>query len=133
MGFPMSRIVGGIGISHTPSMGSEFDRGMREGFDPAWKIWFDGTRPVKAWLEAIRPDQIVVIYNDHLNFFEFEAYPTLAIGVADRFAQADEGWGKRTFPDLVGDIKFGWHMAESLIRAEFDFTVCQDRKAHGRR
>jgi len=122
----MSRIVGGIGISHTPSMGSEFDRGMREGFSPAWKLWFDGTRPVKAWLEAMRPDQIVVIYNDHLNFFEFDAYPTLAIGVADRFAQADEGWGKRPYPDLAGDIKFGWHIAGSLIQQEFDLTVCQE-------
>jgi protocatechuate 4,5-dioxygenase, beta chain len=122
----MSRIVGGIGISHTPSMGSEFDRGMRQGFSPAWKIWFDGTRPVKAWLEAMRPDQIVVIYNDHLNFFEFDAYPTLAIGVADRFAQADEGWGKRPYPDLGGDIQFGWHIAGSLIQQEFDLTVCQE-------
>lgn len=122
----MSRIVGGIGISHTPSMGSEFDRGMREAFDPPWKAWFDGTRPVKAWLAAMRPDQIVVIYNDHLNFFEFDAYPTLAIGVADRFAQADEGWGKRPFPDLAGDVKFGWYMAESLIQQEFDLTVCQE-------
>jgi hypothetical protein len=107
-------------------MGSEFDRGMREGFSPAWKIWFDGTRPVKAWLEAMRPDQIVVIYNDHLNFFEFNAYPTLAIGVADRFAQADEGWGKRPYPDLAGDSKFGWHIAGSLIQQEFDLTVCQE-------
>ena len=44
----MSRIVGGIGISHTPSMGTEFDQGMRGTFDPAWKQWFDGTRPVKG-------------------------------------------------------------------------------------
>jgi protocatechuate 4,5-dioxygenase, beta chain len=122
----MAKIIGGIGISHTPSMGMEFDRGMREGFDPLWQVWFDGTRPVKAWLEAIRPDQIVIIYNDHLNFFEFDAYPTLAIGVADRFAQADEGWGKRPHPDLDGDTLFGWHMTEHLVRQEFDLTVCQE-------
>ncbi len=122
----MSRIVGGIGISHTPSMGTEFDRGMREGFSPAWQVWFDGTRPVKAWLAAMRPDQIVVIYNDHLNLFEFDAYPTLAIGVAERFAQADEGWGKRPLPDLPGDTAFGWHVTESLIQQEFDLTVCQE-------
>jgi hypothetical protein len=34
--------------------------------------WFDGTRPVKAWLDSMHPDQMVVIYNDHLNFFEFQ-------------------------------------------------------------
>jgi protocatechuate 4,5-dioxygenase, beta chain len=122
----MARVVGGIGISHTPSMGVEFDRGMRDGFDPAWQIWFDGTRPVKAWLEATRPDQIIVIYNDHLNFFEFDAYPTLAIGVANAFPQADEGWGRRPYPDLEGDTAFGWHVTESLINDEFDLTVCQE-------
>ena len=108
----MAQLVGGLGIAHTPSMGIEYDRGMRVGFDPRWQRWFDGTRPVKAWLEAIRPDQIVIIYNDHLNFFEFDAYPTLAIGVADSFAQADEGWGKRPHPDLDGDTLFGWHMTD---------------------
>ena len=122
----MSWIVGGIGFSHTPSMGMEFDRGMKDGFDPVWQPWFDGTRPVKRWLEALRPDQIVIIYNDHLNFFEFDAYPTLAIGVADRFAQADEGWGRRQYPELPGDTTFGWHVTQSLIEQEFDMTVCQE-------
>jgi hypothetical protein len=67
-----------------------------------------------------------VIYNDNLNLFEFDAYPTLAIGVADQFAQADEGWGKRPQPDLEGDSSFGWHVTESLIQQEFDLTVCQE-------
>ena len=31
----MSRILGGIGIAHTPSMGYQYDKGVREGFDPA--------------------------------------------------------------------------------------------------
>jgi hypothetical protein len=123
----MAELIGGIGISHTPSMGMEFDRGMREGFAPEWQTWFDGTRPAKDWVAAARPDQIVIIYNDHLNHFEFDAYPTLAIGVADRFAQADEGWGPRPFPDLVGDTRFGWYMTERLVRDHgFDLTVCQE-------
>jgi len=54
----------------------------------------------------------------------FEA--TFALGVADRFAQADEGWGRRDFPDLPGDSAFGWHLAHSLIDDEFDPTICQD-------
>lgn len=122
----VTSIIGGIGISHTPSMGTEYDRGMREGFKPEWQRWFDGTRPVKQWLAAARPDQIVVIYNDHLNHFEFDAYPTLAIGVAERFEQADEGWGPRPFPDLPGDTEFGWAVTERLVRDfGFDLTVCQ--------
>ena len=121
----MARIVGGLGISHTPSMGVEYDRGLAKGWAPEWKTWFDGTRPVKAWLQAMAPDQVVIVYNDHLNHFQFDAYPTLAIGVADSFPQADEGFGLRPFPSLAGDTAFGWAMTESLVRGGFDMTVCQ--------
>ncbi len=122
----MARIIGGLGISHTPSMGVEYDKGMAQGWAPEWKHWFDGVQPVKAWLEEARPDQLVVVYNDHLNHFHFDAYPTLAIGVADSFPQADEGFGLRPFPSLPGDTGFGWHVTEKLVRGGFDMTVCQD-------
>ena len=128
----MARIVGGIGISHSPSMGVEFDRGMTQGWDPRWKLWFDGLQPVKSWLEEMRPDHIVIVYNDHLNHFTFDAYPTFAAGVAPVFPQADEGWGPRALPDLRGDPQFGWHMCTELVAREFDLTVCQEmRLDHG--
>jgi hypothetical protein len=114
-----------MGISHTPSMGVEYDRGLSRGWAPEWKVWFDGVQPVKAWLEALKPDQVVIVYNDHLNHFEFDAYPTLAIGVADEFPQADEGFGLRPFPGLPGDVAFGWHVTNALVRGGFDMTVCQ--------
>ncbi len=34
--------------------------------------------------------------------------------------------GKRPHPDLDGDTAFGWHVTESLVRQEFDLTVCQE-------
>lgn len=122
----MARIIGGLGISHTPSMGVEYDKGMAGGWAPEWKLWFDGVQPVKAWLAEQRPDQLVVVYNDHLNHFHFDAYPTLAIGVAETFPQADEGFGLRPFPSLPGDLGFGWHVTEQLVRGGFDMTVCQE-------
>jgi len=113
-------------------MGTEYDRGMAGRFDPRWQLWFDGLQPVKAWLAAARPDHIVIIYNDHLNHFTFDAYPTFALGVAERFPQADEGWGPRQIPELRGDPAFGWHMCEQLVRQEFDLTVCQQMRVdHG--
>ncbi len=128
----MARIVGGFGISHSPSMGVEYDRGMAGGFDARWQLWFDGLQPVKRWLAAARPDHIVIVYNDHLNHFTFDAYPTFAIGVAHTFPQADEGWGPRPLADLRGDPEFGWHMATQLVAQEFDVTVCQElRLDHG--
>jgi protocatechuate 4,5-dioxygenase beta chain len=128
----MARLIGGIGISHTPSMGVEYDRGLARGWAPEWQVWFDGTRPVKDWLAKAAPDQVVIVYNDHLNHFEFDAYPTLAIGVSDDFPQADEGFGLRPFPSLEGDTDFGWRVTESLVRGGFDMTVCQTLKVdHG--
>ena len=122
----MARVIGGLGIAHTPSMGIEYDRGMRDGFDSRWQGWFDGTRPVHKWLAELRPSQLIVIYNDHLNHFDFRAYPTFAIGIGRSFPQADEGWGPRPFPELPGDPRWGLHLAEHLVRKEeFDLTVCQ--------
>ena len=122
----MARIVAGLGISHTPSMGVEYDRGVAGNWAPEWKLWFDGLQPVRAWLEALKPDQVVIVYNDHLNHFQFDAYPTLAIGVADSFPQADEGFGLRPFPALPGHTGFGWGLTEALVRGGFDMTVCEE-------
>lgn len=122
----MARIIGGFAISHTPSMGLEFDKGVKQGFSPRWRPWFEGTRPMRDWLAKMKPDRMVIVYNDHLNHFHFDAYPTLAIGVAESFRQADEGWGLRPFPDLKGDVELGWHLTNRLVRGGYDLTVCQD-------
>lgn len=122
----MSTIVGGIGIAHTPSMGYQYDKGMRDGFDPKWRAWYDGTRPVKDWLEGVDATRLVVIYNDHMNYFDLATYPTFAIGMAAHFPQADEGYGKRPFPGMDGDPDFAWPVARSLIDDGFDLTFCQE-------
>ncbi len=80
----------------------------------------------KEWLRRAAPDLMVLIYNDHVNQFFFDAYPTFALGVGERHGQADEGWGKRDLPDVAGDPDFGWHLARSLVEDEFDPTICQE-------
>jgi aromatic ring-opening dioxygenase catalytic subunit (LigB family) len=128
----MARVVGGFAISHSPSMGYEYDKGIAGTFEPRWKVWYDGLQPVKRWLAAAKPDHIVIVYNDHLNHFTFDAYPTFALGVAPEYPQADEGFGLRNFPSLSGDTDFGWHVANHLVRNEFDLTICEDMKIdHG--
>jgi aromatic ring-opening dioxygenase catalytic subunit (LigB family) len=94
--------------------------------DPTWAPLYDGFEPAKAWLDKLKPDLIVAVYNDHMNRFFFDAYPTFALGVADKHPQADEGWGKRDLPDLPGDAAFSWHFAQSLVEDEFDPTICQE-------
>lgn len=122
----MSGLIGGIGIAHTPSMGYQYDKGMAGDWDPAWKLWFDGTRPVRDWLEKKAPTHLIVVYNDHMNYFDLSTYPTFAIGMSDHFPQADEGYGLRPFPGIDGDPNFAWPIARSLSSAGFDLTFCQE-------
>src|SRR5690349_3355905 len=117
-----SRVVGGIGLSHVPSVGPVVDQGKQA--DPAWKALFDAYVPVREWLAKLRPDVAVVIYNDHAADFSFDRYPTFALGVADTYPIADEGFGTRPLPEVKGDVDFSIHLSESLIEQEFDLTLC---------
>ncbi len=120
----MARVVAGIGTSHVPSIGRAYDMGKQD--DPAWKPLFDAYKPVKKWLaEEARADVAIVVYNDHGTDFFFDKYPTFALGVADAYEVADEGFGRRKLPRVPGDAAFSWHLARSLIRDEFDLTLCQ--------
>ena len=126
----MARIVGGIGCSHAPSIANSYDRGLQK--DPVWAPLYEGYEPAKVWLDRLRPDLMIIVYNDHMNRFFFDAYPTFALGVGETHPQADEGWGKRDLPDLPGHSAFSWHLAESLIEDEFDPTICQEMSVdHG--
>ncbi|HEY7246459.1 MAG TPA: class III extradiol dioxygenase family protein [Xanthobacteraceae bacterium] len=120
----MARIVGGIGCSHAPSIAHSYDKGQQR--DPMWAPLYEGFAPARDWLSQLRPDLMIVVYNDHMNRFFFDAYPSFALGVADTYPQADEGWGTRDLPDLAGDSRFAWHLARSLVEDEFDPAICQE-------
>ena len=119
-----SRIVAGLGLSHVPSVGVAYDRGKMQ--TPAWKPLADAYVPVREWLARLEPDVAIVVYNDHGADFMFDQYPTFAIGAADRYAIADEGFGTRPLPEVRGDSHFSIHVCESLVADEFDLTVCQE-------
>ena len=119
-----SRVVAGIGLSHVPSVGPVVDRGRQDA--PAWKPLFDAYVPVREWLQKLKPDVAIVVYNDHGADFTFDKYPTFAIGAADSYRIADEGFGTRPLPEVPGDAEFSIHLCEQLIGAEFDLTVCQE-------
>ena len=75
----MAQITGGIGTSHAPSIAAAYDKGRQQ--DPLWQPLFDGYVPARKWLESVKPDLMIMIYNDHMNRFFFDAYPTFALGV----------------------------------------------------
>ncbi len=120
----MAQIVGGIGTTHVPSIGNAIAKGLQR--DPYWKPFFDGFGAAQTWLGHVKPDIVVLIYNDHgLNFF-LDKLPTFAVGAANEYKHADEGWGLPVSKPYPGDPKLSWHLIESLIAQEFDVTMCQE-------
>ena len=120
----MARIVGGFSTSHIPAIGNAISKELFE--DPYWKPFFDGYPPVREWINDVKPDVAVVIYNDHgLNFF-LDKLPTFAIGAAPEYLNKDEGWGLTPVAPFRGDPKLSWHIIESLVEDEFDITTCQE-------
>ncbi|MFO1284499.1 MAG: class III extradiol dioxygenase subunit beta [Burkholderiales bacterium] len=117
----MARITAGVATSHVPAVGAAIDLG-RTG-EPYWQPLFAGYEFSRRWIAAHRPDVIVLVYNDHASAFSLELVPTFAIGCAERFAPADEGWGPRPVPVVRGHPELAWHIAQSTILDEFDMTI----------
>lgn len=126
----MARIVGGLTTSHIPAIGGAIAKNLFE--DPYWKPFFDGYPKARAWLDEVKPDLAIVIYNDHgLNFF-LDKQPTFAMGAAPVYSSEDEGWGIPVIPSFKGDPKFSWHLIEQLVASEFDMVTCQEMSVdHG--
>jgi protocatechuate 4,5-dioxygenase beta chain len=120
----MARLIGGLATSHIPAIGGAIAKGLQS--EPYWKPFFDGFPPVHDWLAQVKPDVLVVFYNDHgLNFF-LDKMPTFAVGAAAEYANADEGWGIPTSPPVAGCPDLSWHIIRHLIAQEFDIVTCQE-------
>lgn len=121
----MARIIGGIGTSHTPTIGFALDACKQD--DPAWAPIFAAYAPIKAWLDEKKPDVAFVVYNDHVTSFFFDHYSTFALGVGASFDVADEGGGARQLPTIAGHPALARHIAERLVADEFDMSLFQRR------
>src|SRR5256886_8161430 len=119
----MARIVGGIGSSHTPTIGFALDTNKQT--DPVWAPIFAGYEPVQKWLREKRPDVLFFIYNDHVTSFFFDHYSHFALGVGEEYAVADEGGGPRNLPPVKGHAGLARHIATALTADEFDLAYFQ--------
>jgi hypothetical protein len=117
----MATITAGIATSHVPAIGAAMDLGKTA--EPYWQPLFAGYQPSRQWLNRNTPDVVVLVYNDHASAFSLDMIPTFAIGCAERFAPADEGWGPRPVPVVQGHPEFAAHIAQSVIQADFDLTI----------
>lgn len=121
----MARIIGGVGTSHTPTIGFALDAGKHA--DPAWAPIFAAYAPLKHWLKEMQPDVVFTIYNDHVTSFFFDHYSAFALGVGATHDVADEGGGARLLPGVPGHPELARHIAESLVADEFDMSFFQHR------
>jgi protocatechuate 4,5-dioxygenase beta chain len=117
----MARITASVYTSHVPAIGAALDLGKSG--EPYWQKVFGGYEFSKQWLKDKRPDAIVLVYNDHANAFSLEMIPTFAIGTAASYEIADEGWGPRPVPMVVGHPALASHIAQSVIQDDFDLTI----------
>jgi protocatechuate 4,5-dioxygenase beta chain len=120
----MARITAGIATSHVPAIGAAFDQGRTQ--EPYWKPVFDAYEWAKAFEEAEEPDVVILCYNDHASAMMLDVVPTFALGMAEEFEVADEGWGKRPVPPVMGDPVLAAHLAEQLVIDEFDLTLMNE-------
>ncbi|WP_435244126.1 class III extradiol dioxygenase subunit beta [Streptomyces sioyaensis] len=117
----MSEVIWGLATSHVPSIGAAMDRGMTA--DPVWSPLFEGYQPAREWLAEHTPDVAILVYNDHANGVDLDIVPTFALGTAETYRVADEGFGRRPVPDVVGDPEFSFHLLQKLMDEGFDLTV----------
>ncbi len=117
----MARITAGVATSHVPAIGAALDLGKTQ--DAYWSPLFKGYEFSKQWMAASKPDVVFLVFNDHATAFDLNFIPTFAIGCADEYKPADEGWGPRPVPVVQGHPELAAHIAQSVIQSDFDLTI----------
>ncbi|WP_285423759.1 gallate dioxygenase [Pseudomonas sp. efr-133-TYG-103a] len=126
----MARIIGGLAVSHTPTIGFAVDHDKQE--EAAWAPIFESFKPIRNWLIERKPDVLFYIFNDHVTSFFFDHYSAFALGVDDHYDVADEGGGKRDLPAIGGHAALSRHIGNSLMADEFDMSFFRDKPVdHG--
>ena len=126
----MARIVGGIGASHSPTIGYAKDTGKQH--DPAWKPIFDGFDAIRGWVHRRKVDVLFTIYNDHVTSFFFDHYSAFVLGIDDQYVAADEGGGPRQVAPGRGHLGLSQHIAMAMVADEFDMSFFQGKAVdHG--
>ena len=117
----MAHISASVFTSHVPAIGAALDLGKTA--EPYWQPVFKGYDFSRRWMKDNTPDVIFLVFNDHATAFSLDMIPTFAIGCADQYKPADEGWGPRPVPVVKGHPELAAHIAQSVIQDDFDLTI----------
>ena len=117
----MAKVQASVYTSHVPAIGAALDLGKTG--EAYWQPLFAGYERSKQYLKDNPPDVVFLVYNDHATAFSLDFIPTFAIGTAAEFQPADEGWGPRPVPKVIGAPDLASHIAHSVIQQDFDLTI----------
>ena len=117
----MAKITASVFTAHVPAIGAALDLGKTQ--EAYWQPLFAGYEYGKQWMKENKPDVIFLVFNDHATAFSLDFIPTFAIGTAEKFQPADEGWGPRPVPVVKGHPELASHIAQSVIQQDFDLTI----------
>jgi protocatechuate 4,5-dioxygenase beta chain len=117
----MARITASVYTSHVPAIGAALDLGKTG--EPYWQPVFQGYDFSKQWMKDNKPDVIFLVFNDHATAFSLDMIPTFAIGTADSYTPADEGWGPRPVPRVQGHAPLARTLRKVVIQQDFDLTI----------
>ena len=120
----MARITASVYTSHVPAIGAAMD--LKKTGEAYWQPLFKGYEYSKEWIKANKPDVVFLVYNDHATAFSLEMIPTFAIGTGAHYPIADEGWGPRPVPSVLGAPELASHIAHSVIQDDFDLTIVNE-------
>lgn len=121
----MAKIIGGLAVSHTPTIGFAVDHNKQQ--ESAWAPIFEGFAPMQRWLNEKKPDVLLYVFNDHVTSFFFDHYSAFLLGIDEQYAVADEGGGARDLPPVRGHAALSQHIGASLMADEFDMSFFQDK------
>jgi protocatechuate 4,5-dioxygenase, beta chain len=120
----MAKITASVYTSHVPAIGAAMD--LKKTGEAYWQPLFKGYDFSKEWIKANKPDVVFLVYNDHATAFSLEMIPTFAIGTGASYPIADEGWGPRPVPTVMGHPSLASHIAHSVIQDDFDLTIVNE-------
>jgi len=118
----MAEIAGVFAVSHTPVMtnlpeapGAEVSGFIYEQF-----------RRIGAEIEALSPDALLLISDDHLHNFFLGNMPAFCIGLADSYEGPVEGWLKVERRRMPGARPLAAHILQHCFDAGFDPSFSLD-------
>jgi aromatic ring-opening dioxygenase catalytic subunit (LigB family) len=114
----MAELVAAIGVPHSPQFPARYPKDGPEAMSRVF-------REIKARLDAVKPDAIVVIANDHFNTFFLNNFPTFAIGVAEAASGPNDNTRMPRY-DFAVQSELAAHVLRAGVNAGFDFAVTQD-------